>query len=41
MTCVRRVLKHEHETGARSQVNMSRSARQGVAGAQGVIKRGV
>jgi len=37
MTCVRRVLKREHETGARSQVNMSRSARQGIAGAQGVM----
>jgi len=41
MTCVRRVLKREHEAGARSQVNMSRWVRQGIAGAQGVIKRGV
>ena len=41
MTCASRVLKREHIAGARTQVNMSRSARQGVAGAQGVIKRGV
>jgi len=41
MTCVRRVQKREHAAGARSPVNMSRSARQAIAGAQGVIKRGV
>jgi len=40
MTYVRRVLKREHETGARSQVNMSRRVREGIAGAQGVMKRG-
>ena len=41
MTYVRQVQKREHAAGARSQVNTARSARQGIAGAQGVTKEGL
>ena len=35
MTYVRQVQKREHAAGARSRVDMSRSARQVITGAQG------
>ena len=43
-TCSWRVCdgcRREYAAGARSQVNMSRWVRQGIKGAQGVIKRGI
>ena len=39
MTYVRQVQKREHAAGARSRVDMSRSARQGIAGALGDVKK--
>ena len=35
MTCVRRVQKREHAARSRSRVDMSKSARQVITGAQG------